>query len=155
MIMFTNLGGFRIAGEYTTESLCECCRKTFRNQRSLHRLACSIPSTVPRFALTSMICLARIKNVMSRRQGSLSGVYQTCLTHGKKLDVVILQLPQYLLKFSFLTECPSISGAHSYLCFRLKQLHSRGVSFQLGLADILHDPSFLGSFTIYVLFFEA
>ena len=53
-------------------------------------------------------------------------------------------------------EFSHIAGAHSYLCFRFEELHSRGVSFQMGLADILCDTRFLvrfSPFTIYILFF--
>jgi len=67
--------------------------------------------------------LARIKNSTSRGQGSLSRVYPACLTHAMKIGVII--------------ECSHIPRAQSYLGFQLEELHSRGVSFQLGLADTI------------------
>jgi len=49
----------------------------------------------------------------------------------------------------------SSTGTRAYLGDRFEEFNSLGVRFRLGLADILHYPSFLGNFTpfpIYILF---
>ena len=84
-----------------------------------------------------VLCLSRIKNGLYRGR-SLYQVYPACLTHARMFDVVTFHLPQYFLKPSCSIECSHIPRAHSYLCFRLEELHSRRVNSQLGLSDTFH-----------------